>query len=243
MKVVCIIQARMGSSRLPGKVLMDIAGAPMLARVVARVLRAAALDKVVVATTENDQDEALVDFCQDAGVPCWRGDEQDVLSRYLGAARAHEADAVVRVTSDCPLIEPRLIDRVVDLLRGGGCDYASTTLKRTYPRGLDVEAFTMESFERLALEVTEEYERVHVTPRYYQNPDRFHLSGIEAEQDYSDLRWTVDTPADIALVREIYTHFEGRDDFDWRQVLALVESRPELTAINAEIRQKELKDL
>ncbi len=243
MKVVCIIQARMGSSRLPGKVLMDIAGAPMLARVVTRVRRAAALDEVVVATTENDEDQALVDFCAGAGVSCWRGDETDVLSRYLGAARAFGAGAVVRVTSDCPLIEPRLIDRVVGLLQGGGCDYASTTLQRTYPRGLDVEAFTMASFERLAGEAREEYERVHVTPRYYRNPDLFRLSGIEAERDYSDLRWTVDTPEDIALVREIYAHFGGRDDFDWRQVLALIEARPELALINAEIRQKELKDL
>lgn len=243
MKVVCIIQARMGSSRLPGKVLMDIAGAPMLARVVARVRRARALDEIVVATTLNNEDQALVDFCESNNIPCWRGDETDVLSRYLGAARVHEAGAVVRVTSDCPLIEPRLIDRVVGLVRAGGCDYASTTLTRTYPRGLDVEAFTMESFESLAREVKEEYERVHVTPRYYQNPDQFRLSGIEAERDYSGLRWTVDTAADMALVREIYAHFEGRDDFDWRQVLALFESRPELAAINAEIQQKELKDL
>lgn len=243
MKVVCIIQARMGSSRLPGKIAKDIAGETMLHRVVSRVSRAARLDEVVVATTTEPQDDEVVTICAELGVPVCRGPELDVLERYHQCARAHGAEVVVRVTSDCPLIDPVVIDAVVNTLLGGELDYASTGLPRSFPRGLDSEAFTMESFERVAAEASEDYEHVHVTPRYYQNPDLFRLAGYSGNADHSHHRWTVDTPEDLALVRAIYEHFDGKDDFGWEEVLALVSRHPELSAINAEIEQKELKEL
>lgn len=243
MKTVCIIQARMGSSRLPGKIAKDIAGKTMLHRVVSRVRRANRLDEVVVATTTGAQDDQVVDMCAGLGVPAFRGPELDVLARYMGCAEAHDADIIVRVTSDCPLIDAKLIDAVVDTLLGGGLDYASTSLPRSFPRGLDSEAFTMESFRRVAAEATEDYERVHVTPRYYQNPDMFRLGGYAAGADHSHHRWTVDTSEDLTLVRAIYEHFGGADDFGWTDVLALIERHPELSGINATIEQKKLEEL
>ena len=242
MITVAIIQARLGSSRLPGKVLLDIGGQSMLARVVRRVARAHTLHQWVVATTTHERDEAIVSECLRLGVSCLRGHEEDVLDRYREAARATGAEVVVRITADCPLIDPAVIDQVVLGLRTHQVDYASNTLPRTWPRGVEVEAFTREALEQAWSHAREPWQRAHVTPYLYQHPDQFRLHGVVAEKDHSDLRWTVDTPEDLALVRSLHQYLGNRDDCTWQEVLAVIERLPALTRINEHVRQKALEE-
>lgn len=240
-RIVAIIQARMGSTRLPGKVLMDLAGEPMLARVVKRTMRAQMLDEVVVATTVQPADEAIVRLCSERGWPCFRGSESDVLDRYYQAAKRHRADIVVRITSDCPLIEPEIVDLVVrEYLEKGPLDYVSNTLPpRTFPRGLDVEVMSFEALERAWHEDSNPAWREHVTPYIYRHPEKFALRAVVNDKDYSHMRWTVDTSEDLSFVRLIYEHF-GHDDFSWRDVLALLDEHPEWLEINKRVRQAEV---
>lgn len=242
-RTVAIVQARMGSTRLPGKCLIDIGGQPMLARVVDRVSRAERIDAFVVATTTNAADDLLVRLCRDRGWEWFRGSESDLLDRYLGAATEHDAQIIVRITSDCPLVDPGVIDLVVDrLVEAGPADYASNTLgRRTYPRGLDVEAFTREALLRAWEEDDEPGWREHVTPYVYRHPEVFRLVPIALERDLSGHRWTVDTAEDLKLVRRLYAHLPT-DGFDWTDVLALVESHPEWTRINAHVEQRRVPD-
>jgi spore coat polysaccharide biosynthesis protein SpsF len=240
MMVVAVVQARMGSTRLPGKVLMDLAGASILERGFRRLSRARTLDKVVIATTVERADDALEAVCRTNGWPCARGNESDVLDRYYRAAVAYAADVVVRVTSDCPLIEPEIVDQVVtDLLQGEPrADYVSNTLPpRTFPRGLDVEAVRFDALERAWREDTDPTLREHVTPYIYRHPESFRLRAVTSDVDYSDQRWTVDTPEDLAFVRRIYEHI-GHDRFSWRDVLSVLETHPDWLAINRDIVQK-----
>ena len=239
MRKVAIIQARMGSTRLPGKVLADLAGEPVLTRVINRVNRAESLDEVIVATTTMPSDEPIVELCQSHEISCFRGSEDDVLDRYYHAALQHSAELVVRITSDCPLIEPCIIDRVVEeYLKGDGAlHYVSNTLPhRTYPRGLDTEAI---SFNTLACAWQEDDNpgwREHVTPFIYRNPDRFQIQSIVHNIDLSHHHWVVDTLEDLKFIRQIYNYFM-RDDFDWTEVLELLERHPEWLEINRHIRQ------
>ncbi len=240
MKLVAIIQARMGSTRLPGKVSLDLAGEPMLARCVNRTSRAQTPDEVVVATTVQSADDAIVDLCTERGWPCFRGSEDDVLDRYYRAAIAHHADVVVRITSDCPLIEPGVVDRVVQefLDLQPGIDYACNVLpRRTFPRGLDIEVMRFDVLERAWREDPNPAWREHVTTYIQGNPNLFHIHGITNEVDYSHMRWTVDTPEDLAFVRCIYDHF-GHDRFSWREVLVVLEGHPEWLGINRHVKQK-----
>jgi spore coat polysaccharide biosynthesis protein SpsF len=239
MKVVAIIQARMGSTRLPGKVMMDLAGEPMLARVVSRTRRAKTVDEVVVATTTGVADDPIARLCQERGWAVFRGSDDDVLDRYYQAALPLQADVVVRITSDCPLIEPTIIDAVVGELesRPGAGDYASNCQQRTYPRGLDVEAMTFTCLETAWREDHNAAWREHVTPYIYRNPGRFRLFNVSNDTDYSYMRWTVDTAEDLAFVRQIYGCFQS-DGFTWREVLRLLEAYPEWLMINSQVQQK-----
>jgi spore coat polysaccharide biosynthesis protein SpsF len=240
MNRVAIIQARMGSTRLPGKVLMDLAGAPVLVRVVERARRATLLDEVVVATTNQPADDALVQLCADRGYSSFRGSEDDVLDRYYQAARQHGADVVVRITSDCPLIEPQVIDWGVQAFFEHQVDYASNGMStRTFPRGLDVEVMTFAVLERAWHEDTNPAWREHVTPYIYRHPELFRLHALINPVDLSHMRWTVDTPEDLAFVRQIYNHF-GSNTFSWQDVLALLEQHPEWLEINRHIEQKKV---
>jgi len=232
----------MGSMRLPGKVLMDLGGEPVLARVVGRVRRASQIQEVVVATTVAAKDEAIVAACEGLGVRCFRGPEEDVLERYLGAAEQFDAEAVVRITSDCPLIDPELVDEVVRCLVEGHADYASNIRQRTYPRGLDAEAFSTEAL-RKAWEIVEQpHQREHVTPLFYERPDLFRLASVQGDRDYSRYRWTLDTPDDLRLIRAMYSHFGNDDDFGWRAAIAVMERFPELENINAHVAQKAVRE-
>jgi spore coat polysaccharide biosynthesis protein SpsF len=238
MRTVAIIQARMGSTRLPGKVLKDLAGQTVLARVVNRTRRAARLDEVVVATTQESADDAIIRECERLQVACFRGDEADVLDRYYRAAKQFSADAVVRITSDCPLIDPELIDATIRVFLDRKADYASNVEVRTYPRGLDTEVMTMQTLARAWRESTNSYQREHVTAYICENPGAFKLQGIENDTDCSRHRWTLDTPEDLQLLRVIYARFGGRDDFSWREVLKVVECEPALADINRHVVQK-----
>ena len=240
MKTVAIIQARMGSTRLPGKALVDLANEPMLARVVHRVQRAGSLHEVIVATTVQPADDAIAQFCAMRGWPCARGSQDDVLDRYYQAALASHADVVVRITSDCPLIDPEVIDQVVGALLAGqpDVDYASNVQPpRSFPRGLDTEVIRFDALERAWREDADPAWREHVTPYLYRHPERFRIQGIFNAVDLSHLRWTVDTPEDLEFVRRIYGHFDG-DTFSWHDVLALLEQHPGWLEINRTVEQK-----
>jgi len=239
MNVVVIIQARMGSTRLPAKVLMDLGGQPVLARVVNRARRARRVDKVVVATTDLQLDDAIADYCRVNGWSCFRGEENDVLNRYYKTACRNRADVVVRITADCPLIEPEIIDRVVAdyLAHAATVDYVSNVHPvRTYPRGLDVEVMSFDALVRAEHEDDNPAWREHVTVYLQRNPALFTMRNITDAVDHSDQRWTVDTLEDLTFVRRIYSHFQN-DAFGWREVLDLLGQHPEWLEINGHIQQ------
>jgi spore coat polysaccharide biosynthesis protein SpsF len=220
MTVGAIVQARMGSTRLPGKALADIEGVPMLARVIERVRRAQTIDRVIVATTTQAADDAIVGAAETLGVDVYRGDEADVLDRYYQAAIAHRFEIIVRITSDCPLIDAGLADEVVRPLLGPGSpvDYSANTVRRTYPRGLDVQAAPLRTIERAWREARTSHEREHVFPYVYEHPELFRFFSVSDSVDRSDRRWTVDTADDLAFVRKVYRAL-GAADFTWRDVL------------------------
>ncbi|HEX5241068.1 MAG TPA: glycosyltransferase family protein [Candidatus Limnocylindrales bacterium] len=237
-RTVAIVQARTGSTRLPGKVLRPILGQPMIHRVMTRAARASTLDAVVLATTTLPEDDALAGLAQAAGWPVTRGSPTDLLDRYLQAAREHEAEVVVRITSDCPLIDPEVIDRVVEAFRAAEVDYASNTLEpRTYPRGLDVEVVSLAALEQAGREDSNPAWREHATPYLYRHPERFRLLRVPFERDESRERWSVDTPEDETVVRRLYEAL-GRDDFGWLEALAVAKAHPEWSRGNRDIEQK-----
>lgn len=232
----------MGSTRLPGKVLIDLGGESVLARVVRRLRRADLVDEIAVATTTSAADNAIVSECEHFSVAVFRGQENDVLDRYYQAAHWVNADAIVRITSDCPLIDAELTDNTIRAFIDCKPDYASNALQRTYPRGLDTEVISCDALTRAWQEARLSYQRAHVTPYIYENPDRFHIVPVRGDADYSDLRWTLDTPEDLTFIRAIYERMDNDDSFSWRDVLALLESEPQLTELNREVRQKALQE-
>ena len=242
MKIGAIVQARMGSTRLPGKVLADICGATMLARTVYRTQQAAMLDSVIVATSTETEDDAVLTESEAIGVEVFRGSEQDVLDRYYQAARYQRLDVIVRITADCPLIDPGIIDRVVTAFVERRPDYASNVLERTYPRGLDTECIDAGALGVAWALAKEPYQRTHVTPFFYENPDQFRLVSVKASQDLHGHRWTVDTAADLEFVRAVYGRLMSEPRFSWYDVLAITTEDPGLAELNAGIEQKRLQE-
>jgi len=242
MKTVAIVQARTGSSRLPGKVLEQIEGRSMLWRVCRRAGRSVLIDRLVVATTTRPRDQAIVDECRRLGVPCFRGSETDVLERYHQAAELHAADVVVRITADCPLIDPEVIDLVAGAFFERQPDYASNALQRSWPQGLDTEVMTAAALARAAREATQPHQREHVTPYIYQHPELFTLHPVTSGRNLAEYRWTVDTPEDLQFVRAVYRRFPGDDAFCWRDVLDLLAKEPALADLNRHVRQKDLAE-
>lgn len=227
----------MGSTRLPGKVLKDLCGATVLARVVNRTRRATLLDEIVVATTVKPADEAIVQECERLSVACFRGDEADVLDRYCRAAQHFSAEVIVRITSDCPLIDPKIIDKTVRAFLEERPDYASNTCVPTYPRGLDTEVMTLAALQLACANAIHPYQRSHVTPYIYENPKKFRILSVMGDKDNSAHRWTVDTPEDLEFVLAVYSRF--RDDrFLLSDVLKLMEREPQLAEINRDVKQK-----
>jgi glutamate-1-semialdehyde aminotransferase/spore coat polysaccharide biosynthesis protein SpsF (cytidylyltransferase family) len=232
--VVAIVQARMGSTRFPGKTLAEIEGRPMLWHVVNRARRARLIDKVVVATTDQPADDPIAELCHDEGIPCFRGSEDDVLDRFYRAAQKHAADVVVRITADCPLIDPVVIDEIVSRFNAGDCDYISNTFRYTFPDGLDTEVFSFEALDRAWREARKPSEREHVTP--YLRTGKFRTANVMsgAAENLSSQRWTVDHASDLDFVRRIYAGLSGHGDFGFQDVLELLRRRPDLAATQTE---------
>ena len=242
MRIVAVVQARMGSSRLPGKVLKNLGGQSVLARVVQRLRRSSLISEVVIATSVSPGDEAVVREAERLNVGCSRGSEADVLDRFYQAARAFHADVIVRITSDCPLIDPEITDQTIRAFLNEQPDYASNGLERTYPRGLDTEAMTADALARAWRKANEPYQREHVTPFLYEHPELFTILSVTNDIDYSAHRWTLDTPEDLEFIRAVYERFRDGDDFSWREVLQLVEREPALSELNSHVQQKALKE-
>ena len=273
--VVAIIQGRMSSSRLPGKILADIAGQPMLQRVFIRTSRSASVSQTVFATTTDASDDPVAEYCHFSGIPFTRGSLYDVLDRYYQTAKQAKADVVVRITADCPVIDPELIDAVVNTVisdqssvSGEPFDFACNRLPppyhRTYPIGLDIEACTFNALEQAWKKAKEPQHREHVMPYFYEgvqlitdsvpfgdnrslqtgiSPRGYNIALLHHTTDFGDYRWTVDTPEDLEFMRQVYAHFNGRDDFSWKEVLDLVHDNPELMKINAGVEHKTLNDI
>jgi spore coat polysaccharide biosynthesis protein SpsF len=234
-----VVPGRMGSSRYPGKTMADLAGHPSLWHIVERLKKATLLDGIVVATTTDPRDDVIRACAETAGVPCFSGSEEDVMDRTLRAAQSVGAATIVTVTGDCPLVDPTIVDKVVRAYVDDEPDYASNRLfGYKYPIGLDVEAYTTASLERVEKIALEPRDREHVTLYYYEHPDEFELLGIEPEehQRRPGLRLTLDTAADLELIRAIYEHFWPRP-FGLDDVLAFLDERPELAEINSEVKQ------
>lgn len=238
---MAVVQARTGSSRLPGKVLEDLGGRPVLAWVVAAARAARGVDRVVVATTEVARDDAVVELAGELGVEVVRGSEDDVLDRFLLAARVTEADAVVRLTADCPLLDPVLIGAVVAAWRADPTlEYVSSTLVRTLPRGLDVEVASRGVLEHIG-PVATGHDRVHVTSRLYATPGEFRSLGLVVAPPAEDLRVTLDTRDDLVMLRAVVAELGDRAS-DWRSLVSLLRARPEIVALNGHVRQKALDE-
>jgi spore coat polysaccharide biosynthesis protein SpsF len=241
MRRVLILQARMTSTRLPGKVLMDVAGRPMLERQLQRLMRCSRVDDVVLAVTTRPDDEPLLALARRLGVRWFRGSEHDVLSRYQGAAREADADLVIRATGDCPLIDPDETDTVVAELekRKSTCDYASNGLERSLPRGLEAEALWRDVLERTERLATSAAAREHVTWFCYgERPDLFELHSVRRPYQAADLRWTVDTREDLAVVRRLYAALELADrPHTLADIIAYARQNPDLGELNAHITQ------
>ncbi len=244
-RTIAILQARMGSTRLPGKVLLPAAGKPLIEHMIERVRRAKTLDGLWLATSVDTVNDPLADCVDALGVPVFRGDENDVLSRYATVAQQAQADVVVRLTGDCPLHDPDVIDETVGIMlsRLDEIDYASNSLQATYPDGLDVEVFTRAALDRAQREASTQLQREHVTPfihRYQDGPGPFRVLHVHGRADFSHLRWTVDEPADYEFVRRIFdTLYPVRPDFGWLDVLALLTRQPELLTYNSHIVRNE----
>jgi spore coat polysaccharide biosynthesis protein SpsF len=281
-RTVAIIQARMGSSRLPGKVLLDIGGKPMLQHVVERTRTSELVQEVVVATTTDEGDRVVAEFCSATGTPCFRGSAHDVLDRYYQAARLHGAEVVVRITGDCPLIDPGLIDVTTGLvaeawsLTDGYVDFACNRLpppfSRSLPIGLDVEACAFAVLERAWKEAEQPFQREHVMPYLYENvdlrlenlphhkdhwpsgtekyllatgtsPRGFRIAQLHHDPDYGAMRWTVDTPEDLAFAREVFSRLESKRDFGWLDLIQLVDQDPALLELNDRVHHKTVHDV
>ncbi len=238
-KTVAIIQARLGSTRLPGKVLADIASHPMLWHVVTRASRATLLDEVIVATSTSASDDALAAWCEQNFIPVVRGSENDVLDRFYQAAKSHNATTIVRITADCPLIDPQVIDKVIRRFQQGDVAYAANCLRYTYPDGLDTEVFSFAALETAWREATKPSEREHVTP-YIRNGS-FAIVNVENEVDLSplNLRWTVDEPADLEFIRSIFAALAAKEFFTMSDVLTVTAESPELNTLNSGIAANE----
>lgn len=245
-KTGCIIQARMTSSRLPGKVLRTIdneSGKTVIDSVVERVKMAKGVDEIIIATTVNSDDDVLEDKAASYDVGCFRGSESDVLSRYYLAAKEAGLDEVIRITSDCPFLDPEIIGSLIDLHKSGGKDYSSNCVRRTYPHGLDCEIVRFDVLEKIFNEQTDKFYREHVTSYITSHYDDFNVGSLESEEDNSGIRITVDTMNDYILTCVLNDLLKGCDDpYSYRTVVELFRTHPYLADINGEIMQKKKYD-
>lgn len=243
MKTVIIVQARMTSTRLPGKVLKEVMGKPLLEYQIERLRQVKLADEIIIATTTNDTDLPIVAQCARLGIPVTRGSEHDVLARYYEAAKLHHADLIVRVTSDCPVIDPSVIDEAIQfyLDHRAEYDYVSNALTQSYPYGMAAEVFPFRVLEEAHQEAIAEPEREHVTPFIYTRPDRYRIGHVIHPENHSHHRWTVDTPEDFELVRRVIEAlYPVKPEFNTQDILMLLKRYPEWVEINAHVQQKKL---
>lgn len=238
MKVVAIVQARMGSTRLPGKVLKPMDGTPMIELLLSRLSGAREVGQIVVATSVDVRNKPLIEHVQKLGFACEQGSENDVLDRFVQVAKMHHADVVVRITGDCPLVDPLLVDEVIRRFKAAGVDYFSNISPPTFPDGLDIEVCRYGALLQAAQETTRPYDHEHVTP-YLRESGRFSTASMQHHQDLSTVRWTVDEPADFAVVEKIFQHFAPRTDFTWLDVLDLHRQQPRTFDVNQHIVRNE----
>ena len=244
-KTIAIIQARMGSTRLPGKVMKDLFGKTVLAHDIERVKQANTVDEIIIATTVSVNDDKIAEEALKYGTKLFRGSEKDVLSRYYFAATENNADIVVRITSDCPLIDPKVIDDMVAFFKESNYDIVTNAgndlTQRTYPRGLDTEIFfTYAALQEAHNKAKEMYQREHVTPYIYENAK--HIFYYKNDVDYSSHRWTLDTEEDWQLIQKLYKSlYNGKHNFYMAEILAVMDQNPEFFEINKDIEQKKLK--
>lgn len=241
MKVVAIIQARTGASRLPGKVLKEVLGKPLLAYQLERVRNCSNIDQILVATTKQKSDDRIVTLCEKMDIYSYRGSEHDVLDRYYKAARHVEADIIVRLTADCPLIDPSQIDHVIQnyFPIQHTLQYVSNTIKRTFPRGMDTEVFSFAALKETHVKAKSRLDREHVTRYMVNHPETFTLWNVTYHEDQSQHRWTVDTIEDFMLIKEIIeTLYPTKPNFNLEDVLHLFEQFPDWRLMNNHIRQK-----
>jgi spore coat polysaccharide biosynthesis protein SpsF len=233
----------MSSTRLPGKVLEPAAGRPLLAHMIERLQRCPLLDEIVVATTTNPSDDPIDALAGKLGVGCFRGSEDDVLGRVLGAARTRGAELIVETTGDCPLIDPAIVGRVIDEFHKGDFDYCSNTLEQTFPRGMDVQVFPVAVLAEVDRLTDDPTDREHVSLYIYEHPERYRLRNVGAEPPRNpDVRLTVDTPEDLALVRAVFDALYPVDPaFGLGEIVELLDARPELPELNREVRQKSVR--
>ena len=240
LKTVAIVQARMGSSRLPGKVLAEISGQPLMRMLLTRLSRANFLDQIIVATTDNRIDDPLCLWLEKEGVDYFRGSETDVLSRFVRCAESNKADVIVRITADDPLKDPEIVDRAVKLYRNlQDVDYVSNTVMPTYPEGLDVEVFSRSSLELADKRAALLSEREHVTPYIWSNPDRFKIFNFEMKPDLSSWRWTVDKTEDLEFIRRLMGLAGNNTLVGYKKLIQIVLHNPDLLTINSGIDRNE----
>jgi len=245
MNITVIIQARTGSTRLPRKVLKIIKGKTILQHVIERVKTCKKITDIIIATTIKQEDDIIVEEAKKSNVKSYRGSQEDVLSRYYHAAQENKTDIIIRITSDCPVIDPKIIDYMIEkfleIKKTGNIDYISNKIKMTYPRGLDVEVFSFKALEKSFLEAKLPYEREHVTPYIYLNPDKFKILNYENAVDYSRFRWTLDTEDDLKVIKAIYDNLYKQDKiFYFQDILDFILKHPEISKINEHVKQKEL---
>ncbi len=240
MRIVAVIQARMGSSRLPGKILMPLAGKPVLRHVIERVQMASVFDEIAVATTNRDIDDEAARLAALWGATVIRGDEDDVLSRFGVAAEMTNADAVMRITADCPLIDPETLAAMVGQYQHGDFALITNARHRTFPRGLDAELFSRSALEIMLKEARDVSQREHVTPFLYAHPHRFAIFDWTSQSDHSELRLTLDTPEDYELLNHIFDSASDTRSLRLSSVLAILEANPEWRNINFHIEQKKV---
>ncbi|MCR4336944.1 MAG: glycosyltransferase family protein [Candidatus Omnitrophica bacterium] len=236
MKACAIIQSRMGSSRLPGKVLLPLADKPVLEHVIRRVQQAKTIQDVILATTEKDEDTPLVELAIRCGAKVYRGSENDVLDRYYQAAQKFKAKTVVRITADCPVIDPKLIDQIVTQYFQVKVDYCSNTLVETFPNGEDIEVFSSQALEKAWKEARLSSEREHVTPYLKKNKEQFKVISFEGKSNLSDKRWTLDEDKDYRFLQILFDHLYVKNPyFGMDEILKFLKDHPEAEQINAQI--------
>ncbi len=241
MNVVAIVAARLGSSRLQGKVLRPIVGVPMLELQMRRLQKCRTLNQIVIGTTDNPNDQALVDFAKSKGFSWGIGSEEDVLGRYHKIAAEYKADVIVRLTGDCPLIDPEVTDGVVKMHTDAGNDETSNVIRRTFPRGMDTEVLSRACLDRINKEAQDKIYREHVTNYIYDHPEKFKLGNYETKNDRSDLRLCVDTEDDYKVVAGVFDGiYHKNPDFRLKDVIEYLDAHPELAKLNAHIQQAKI---